>query len=159
MGTYSDGTTANLTNQVSWASGTASVATISNSAGNQGLASTLAVGTTAITASLSGITSASETLFVTPAALTSIAVAPVNPSVAKGLSKQFTAKGTYTDGTTENLTTQVTWASGTASVATISNSAGNQGLASTLAVGTTAVTASLSGITSAIDTLTVTPVA
>ncbi len=159
MGTYSDGTTANLTNQVTWASGTASVATISNSAGNQGLASTLAVGTTAITASLSGIISAIDTLTVTPAALTSIAVAPVNPSVAKGLAEEFTAMGTYTDGTTANLTTQVSWASGTASVATISNSAGNQGLASTLAVGTTAITASLSGITSAIDTLTVTPVA
>ncbi len=158
-GTYTDGTTANLTNQVAWASGTASVASISNAAGNQGLASTLAVGTTTITASLSGITSASDTLTVTPAALTSIAVAPVNPSVAKGLTKQFSAMGTYTDGTTANLTNQVTWASGTASVATVSNAAGNQGLASTLAVGTTTITASLSGITSASDTLTVTPAA
>ena len=48
----------------------------------------------------SGITSPSDTLTVTAAALTSIAVAPANPSVAKGLTDQFTATGTYTDGST-----------------------------------------------------------
>jgi len=42
----------------------------------------------------------------------SIAVAPANPSVAKGLAEQFTATGTYTDGSTANLTTQVDWVSG-----------------------------------------------
>ena len=158
-GTYTDNSTQNLTNQVTWASGTTSVATISNTAGSQGLASTLAAGTTAITASLSGVTSPSDTLTVTAPALMSIAVAPVNPSVAKGLTEQFTATGTYTDGSTTNLTTQVTWASGTTSVATISNAAGSQGLATTLAVGTTAITATLSGITSPSDTLTVTAAA
>ncbi len=158
-GTYTDGSTANLTTQVNWASATTSVATISNTAGSQGLASTLAVGTTAITANLSGITSPSDTLTVTAAALTSIAVAPLNPSAAKGLAEQFTATGTYTDGSTANITTQVTWVSATTSVATISNTAGSQGLASTLTAGTTAITAALSGITSPSDTLTVTAAA
>ena len=158
-GTYTDGSTADLTTQVTWASGTTSVATISNAAGSQGLASTLATGTTAITAALGGITSPSDTLTVTTAALKSIAVAPVNPSVAKGLTEQFTATGTYTDGSTADLTTQVTWVSGTTSVATISNTAGSQGLASTLATGTTAITAALGGITSPSDTLTVTAAA
>ncbi len=154
-GTYTDGSTQNLTSQVTWASATTSVATISNIAGSQGLASTLATGTTAITAALSGVTSPSDTLTVAAAALQSIAVAPVTPSVAKGLTEQFTATGTYTDGSTQNLTNQVTWVSGTTSVATISNTAGSQGLASTLATGTTAITAALSGVTSPADTLTV----
>ena len=155
-GTYTDNTTADLTTQVTWASSTTSVATISNTTGSQGLASTLATGTTAITAALSGITSPSDTLTVTAAALVSIAVAPLNPSVAKGLTEQFTATGTYTDGSNANLTTQVDWVSGTTSVATISNTTGSQGLASTLATGTTAITAALGGITSPSDTLTVT---
>ncbi len=155
-GTYTNNTTADLTTQVTWASSTTSVATISNTTGSQGLASTLATGTTAITAALSGITSPSDTLTVTAAALVSIAVAPLNPSVAKGLTEQFTATGTYTDGSNANLTTQVDWVSGTTSVATISNTTGSQGLASTLATGTTAITAALSGITSPSDTLTVT---
>ena len=32
---------------------------------------------------------------------------PANPSVAKGLTEQFTATGTYTDGSTQNLTSSV----------------------------------------------------
>ena len=44
------------------------------------------------------------TLTVTRRRVTSIAVTPANPSVAKGLTEQFTATGTYTDGTTANLT-------------------------------------------------------
>ena len=158
-GIYSDGSTANLTTQVTWASGTNSVATISNTAGSQGLASALATGTTAITAALGGITSPSYTLTVTAAALTSIAVSPTNPTVAKGLTQQFTATGTYSDGSTANLTSQVTWASATASVATISNAVGTQGLATALATGTTVITATLGGVTSPGDTLTVTAAA
>jgi predicted secreted protein len=150
-GIYSDGSTANLTTQVTWASGTNSVATISNTAGSQGLASTLATGTTAITATLSGITSPADTLTVTAAALTSIAVSPTNPTVSKGLTEQFTATGTYSDGSTADLTTQVTWASATPSVATISST----GLAQSLAIGTTNITAALGSVTSPSDTLTV----
>ena len=132
------------------------MATISNVVGTQGLASTLATGTTVITATLGGVTSPGDTLTVTAAALKSIALTPANPSIVKGLTEQFTATGTYTDGTTADLTTQATWASATASVATISNAVGSQGLASTLATGTTVITASLGGVTSPGDTLTVT---
>ena len=53
--------------------------------------------------------------------LQSIAVTPANPSVADGLTEQFTATGTFSDGSTQDLTTQVTWASATTSVATIPN--------------------------------------
>ena len=84
-------------------------------------------------------------------ALTSIAVTPASPSVAKGLTQQFTATGTYTDGSTANLTASVTWASATPSVATISST----GLAQSLATGTTNITAALGSVTSPIDTLTV----
>ena len=51
--------------------------------------------------------------------LQSIAVTPANPSVPKGLTQQFTATGTFSDNSTQNLTNQVTWASATPSVATI----------------------------------------
>ena len=75
----------------------------------------------------------------------------MNPSVVKGLTEQFSATGTYTDGTTAGLTSQVQWASGTASVATISST----GLATACAPGMTAITASLGSITSPGDTFTV----
>ena len=112
-----------------------------------------------ITATLGGVTSPGDTLRVTAAALQSIALSPTNPTVAKGLTQQFTATGTYSDGSTANLTSQVTWASATASVATISNAVGTQGLATALATGTTVITATLGGVTSPGDTLTVTAAA
>ncbi len=43
-------------------------------------------------------------LTVTAATLQSIAVTPANPSIAKGATQQFTATGTFSDGTTQNLT-------------------------------------------------------
>jgi hypothetical protein len=150
-GTYSDKTTQNLTSKVTWASATHSVATISAT----GLATAVAKGASRISATLANI-SVSTVLTVTAAVLKSIAVAPVNPSVAKGLKEQFTATGTYSDGSTANVTSLVTWASATTSVATIANTAGSHGLATTLAMGTTAITASLGGIKSPSDTLKVT---
>ena len=90
-------------------------------------------------------------LTVNPAALASIAVTPANPSIADGLTQQFVATGTYTDNSQADLTSQVTWASSTLSVAAINAS----GLATAVGGGTTGITASLDGVTSPADTLTV----
>ena len=81
----------------------------------------------------------------------SIAVSPGNPELAVGVAGQFTATGTFADGSTGDITSFVTWASATPSVATISGT----GVASALALGTSAITASLAGVTSPDDTLTV----
>ncbi len=59
-------------------------------------------------------------LTVTAATLQSIAVTPANPSIAKGATQQFTATGTFSDSSTQNLTSEVTWSSGTTTIATIS---------------------------------------
>jgi CSLREA domain-containing protein len=88
---------------------------------------------------------------LTNLALVSIAVTPGNPELAEGVSGQFTATGTYADGSTANITPYVTWASATLSVATINIS----GLATALVPGTSAITASRAGVTSPADTLTV----
>ena len=56
-----------------------------------------------------------------PKKLVSIAVTPTNPSIVLGTTEQFTATGTYSDNSTRNLTTSVTWSSSAKSVATISN--------------------------------------
>src|SRR5204862_4513075 len=57
------------------------------------------------------------------ATLVSIAVTPANPSVAKGTTQAFTATGTFSDGSTQNLTNSVGWSTSSISVAPI-NSAG-----------------------------------
>jgi uncharacterized protein YjdB len=146
-GTYSDNSTQNLTNSVTWASATTSVATITSA----GLATGVATGSSTISATLGGVTG-STTLTVTAAVLESIAVTPASPTIAKGAIQQFTATGTYSDNSTKDLTSHVTWASATPAVATINRS----GLARTLAKGTTVITASLNGVISPGDTLTVT---
>ena len=52
--------------------------------------------------------------------LQSIAVTPTNPrTILMGATQQFTATGTYSDSSTQNLTGQATWASSNTSVATV----------------------------------------
>jgi uncharacterized protein YjdB len=152
--TYSDGTTQNLTTAVTWSSSSTGVATVSNTAGSKGLATSVAAGSTSITAT-SGDVSGSTTLTVTPATLVSIAITPTNPSIAQGTTRQFTATGTYSDSTTQNLTTTVTWSSSNTGIATISNAAGSKGLATSVAAGSTTITAT-SGSVSGTTSLTVT---
>jgi hypothetical protein len=153
-GTFSDGTTQVLTTTVTWASATPATATISNANGSRGLASSVAVGSTVISAT-SGTIKGETTLTVTAATLVSIAIAPATPSIAKNKTQQFTATGTYTDATTQNLTSMVTWASGTEATATISNAAASKGLATTIAAGTTQITATSGAVTGKVS-LTVT---
>tara|TARA_R110000796_G_scaffold143544_12_gene260200 strand:+ start:4318 stop:6957 length:2640 start_codon:yes stop_codon:yes gene_type:complete len=139
MGTYSDGTSSDITNSATWSSDDSTVATINGS----GLAMGVIPGSVAITASLidssSNEQSATTTLTITDATLTALAITPVNPSLAKGLTKQFMATGTYSDGTSPDVTTSVTWSSANTLVATVNAS----GLASGVAIGSSIITASL----------------
>jgi hypothetical protein len=153
-GLYTDSSTQNLTTQVTWGSSAPTIATISNAAGTQGVATAASTGTTTISATLGTITG-STTLTVSAATLVSIAVSPTNPTIPKGTSQQFTAIGTYTDSSTQDLTTQVLWQSNTIGVATISNAAGSQGRADSAGVGTTTISATFGGVTGS-TTLTVT---
>jgi uncharacterized protein YjdB len=152
-GTFTDGTTQTLTQSGQWSSSVATVATISNTSSTAGLASTLATGTTTIGIS-SGTISATATLIVNPAALVSIAINPQTPTIALGTTQQFTATGTYTDGSMQDLTTVATWTSSSAPVAIISNLVGSYGLATSSGQGTATITAASNSISSS-TTLTV----
>lgn len=154
-GTYTDNSTQDLTNVVVWSSSNPNVATVSNSS-PAGVASAQSVGPTTIGAA-SGTVQASVTLTVTPAVLQSIQVTPAQPSVALGFTEQFTATGTYSDSSHQDLTSAVTWASDTPGVATISNATGSNGLAATVAPGTANITATAGSVVSSPVPLTVTP--
>ena len=135
-----------------WSSSADGVATINSS----GLATAVGTGTAQMTASANGVTSQPDTLTVTAGpTLVSIAVTPADPSVSLGGQQQFTATGTFSDNSTQNITTTVVWSSATASVATVSNATGSNGLATSVAVGTSTITAT-SGSVSGQTTLTVT---
>jgi trimeric autotransporter adhesin len=153
VGTFTDNSTADITADVTWATATPAVATITGS----GNATAVSVGTSNITATCAVTTvcegfSGGATLNVTAATLVSIAVTPANPSIAKGVTQQFTATGTYTDGTQSALTSQVTWASATPAVATLNAS----GLANAVSVGSSNITAAFAGVPSPAASLIVT---
>ncbi|MDW8283104.1 MAG: Ig-like domain-containing protein [Myxococcales bacterium] len=145
-GTFSDGSTQDLTSLVSWAVTDAAVATVSNALGSKGLATGLSKGTTSIQASFAGQHGAIM-LTVSDATLVSIAITPVAPAIARGTSLQLVATGTFSDGSTQTLTTQVTWESSEMNIATVSNTNGSEGLATALDKGQTTIRASLGGIT------------
>jgi 6-phosphogluconolactonase (cycloisomerase 2 family) len=144
-GTYSDNSIQVLTTTVTWGPATSNIATVSNAAVSVGKATALGLGTVTVTATLGGITG-STMLTVTPAVLVSIAVTPANASIANSTTQQLTATGTYSDNSTLNLTMQVTWAPATGAIATVSNAAGSQGLAIALNPGNVTITAALGTI-------------
>jgi uncharacterized protein YjdB len=141
IGTFADNSTQNLTSSVSWTSSPASIATVSNASPTKGLATGVAPGTATITALFAG-QSGAATLTVTNATLDSITVAPDTTTISLGGTQQFTATGNFSDGSSENLTAQVTWSSSEVSVATISPG----GLASTAGKGSTTITAKMNGV-------------
>jgi hypothetical protein len=141
-GTFTDGSVQDLTAQVAWSSSDAAVATVSNAAGEKGVASSTALGSTTISAELAGI-GGSMTLTVSSASLASIEVTPSHPSAALGTTLTFVATGIYTDSSMQDLTSAVTWTTSSPAVATVSNADASRGLATTVAIGSTTITATL----------------
>src|SRR5258708_19975835 len=74
----------------------------------------------------------------------SLAVSPQNPYVAVGGTQQFTAIGTYSDNTTADLTTTVSWSSSSTQVGTITSA----GVMTGHAAGTTTISATLGTVNS-----------
>ena len=169
-GFYSDSSNQDLTSQVTWSSTDESIAAVSNASGSHGLGTAVETGTVTITATYGGTVSGTTTFHVTDAALVSIAVTPINTSKAKGTTQQFTATGTYTDNSTQILTTSATWSSSNNAVATVSNENGSEGLGTAVDTGTNStvtITATYGGIsgstsftvtTATINSIQVTPV-
>jgi hypothetical protein len=142
-GTFTDTSTQNITGSVTWSSLNTSVATISSG----GLATGANVGSSTIQAT-SGLISGSTVLTVNAAApaLSSIAVTPANPSIQNGATQQFTATGIYSDSSTQDITTTVSWTSATTTVATISNAAGSNGIATAVGLGSSTIQAALGSV-------------
>jgi hypothetical protein len=150
-GTYSDGSTQVLTGSVVWAvaPGGGGIAAVSGT----GMATAQGIGAATVTAASGSIVGA-DVVTVSAAVLSSIAVAPVNSSIGLGATLQMSATGTLSDGSTQDLTSSATWASGSPTVASISNT----GLAEADNLGTAVITAT-SGSLSGSGTLVVMPLA
>ncbi|WP_033081179.1 Ig-like domain-containing protein [Colwellia psychrerythraea] len=145
IGIYSDLTTLNITNAVSWLSSDINISTVVD-----GNAQGVTLGNTSITASLDTVESNIASLSITSATLVAINISSNNSSIANGLTEQYQAIGDYSDGSSVNITTQVSWLSSDTSIVTITG-----GLAAGKAVGTSTVSASHSGVVSNVLGLTI----
>ncbi len=82
---------------------------------------------------------------LTPPNLVSVAVTPASSFLMPGQSQQFTATGTFNDGSTQTLQS-VIWNSSNPSAAVISNSPGSAGIVNAQATGATTLTATAGDI-------------
>lgn len=96
--------------------------------------------TSRISLTTAGGSAQSVSSFVVPV-LASIAVTPQAPTLTIGATLQLSATGTYSDGTTVDLTTAVQWSSSDPAAAVSAS-----GLVSGIAAGTTTVTATKGGV-------------
>jgi len=141
-GTFSDGSVATNLSGVSWKSQHPNIASVRAT----GIAHGKKSGSVTITASAFGI-SGTTTLTVGTGTLVSIVVTPANPTAAAGGTQQFTATGTFSDSSTQDITLNSHWSSSSSSVATIANAPSLAGLANCKAAGSTNITANSGGIT------------
>lgn len=153
-GSYSDGSTADITALATWNSSNTAVATIATG----GAAKTLAQGTTTISASLDGI-SGTSSLKVTGGNLTGIAISPTNFTLAQNTSDRLTATGSFSNGTSRDITGAVEWSTASATIATVAAPGGNLAWVKALAVTPAATPTTISaksGTLTATTNLTVT---
>ena len=147
VGNFSDGSTANL-KTVSWKSSKPQFASIRSS----GLAHGKKAGTVTISATSFGVTG-TATLVIGTGTLVSVIVSPVNPVVSSGSTQQFAAIGSFSDGTTQDITYNSHWSSSAATIATIANNPSVAGLATTTSPGTTTIGVNSKGTTNSTNLL------
>jgi hypothetical protein len=147
LASFSDGTTQTLTASAAWQTSQPAIATISP----QGVVTAVGKGTAQVSATYLEM-AGNSSITVGPAALLSIAITPSPSSLPVGESEQLTATGSFTDGTSQNLTQSAIWSSSNPAIASISPT----GKVVATTVGTATITAS-SGSVAGSASLTVTP--
>ncbi|HEX7451247.1 MAG TPA: Ig-like domain-containing protein, partial [Polyangiaceae bacterium] len=139
-GIFSDNTTRDLTNLVTWTSSVPAVASISDANATRGQVTPLSAGMTSVTATYQGVTG-SDSVVVSSATLTGITVTPGTASISAHTTQAFTARGALSDSTTIDITNYVTWLSTVPAEASISNANGSRGVATGLSAGTVTISA------------------
>jgi hypothetical protein len=133
---------------VSWSSSNTSIATISST----GLAVSVAIGSTSITATAGGV-SGTTSLQVTPVPVATVTISPASPNVNVGQSTQLSTVLKDAGGNT--LTGRVvTWASSSSAIATVAT----DGMLTGVAAGSATITATSEGVSGTAVATVVSPV-
>ena len=147
-GTYNDGSTQDLTSSVHWASSDPTILSLSG----LGVATSGSLGTVTVTAKSGTITAANH-LQVSPPVVVSFTVTPASSLLALGARMQLNALAKFSDGTTQDLTTSVSWGSADPAIAMVND----QGLLLAEQLGRTRISASSNSVGGS-ATVTVKPV-
>jgi len=139
-GTSVNGDSEDVTSTAKWSSSASSFATVS-----AGLVTAVATGTSTITASQDGV-EANGGVIVNASALTGITVTGSTSTISSGSTVQLKATANFQDGSSKDITNQVTWASDSTNVATVSST----GLVTGVTIGTSNITASVTTTASTI---------
>lgn len=155
-GTFSDGSSSDISNKVTWISSNPAVAAVNATSGQ---VTAVSLGTATLTAT-SGSVSSTATIQVAAATLQSMNIVLPGPMITNGSSPVagglggtgaetgvggnilLSASGTYSDGTTTDITQSVNWASMNSAIATVSAT----GLVTGVALGNTVISATLGSI-------------
>ncbi len=122
FGTFSDGTEQDVTSFVTWTSPDQNIAFVSNFFPENGMVIGTGLGTLDVTASYPGTNLTDfSTVTVTPAVLVSVSVEPNPLALFPTQPQRMRAIGTFSDGTTEDLSRRVWWSSNNVLVVAISN--------------------------------------
>lgn len=140
-GLVSDGSKVNVTAYAALNSSNTALITT----GTYGLITAVAAGTATISATY-GALSVSSSVTVSAATLNQIEVVSQDRAIATKTSTRFFATGIYSDGSRQDLSSQVTWSSSNSLVAPISNSHRNIGVTSGLTAGNVSITATLGAL-------------
>jgi uncharacterized protein YjdB len=136
---YNNGPTGDVTPQTTWTSSDPTIVTIDSN----GLATGVAFGTVTIKGSCDCFNAkALLTVSNQSVSLTSITISPAAETMSVGDTQQFTAMADYSNNTSADITSSVSWTSSSTSVATIDRN----GLATAVASGTATITATSGGI-------------
>ena len=140
---YRDGSTEEVSDRATWTSSDPSVAEVA-----AGVVTSVADGTTTITAAVSGV-EGTASITVNPLRPVMVAISPDFVSVPAGRSRQLQAIATLSNGTTATVTDSVSWRTLDTAVATVDGA----GLLTGIAVGQTRVevTEPISGLTASIS--------
>lgn len=145
-GTFSDASTADITEQVTWSSSSATTTTISNTPGSKGIATTPSFAgyrSAVITATLGGVSDTTP-FGVNGATVTSVLVTP-QIQVSPGSAYNLSAYANLSDGGAIDVTNLSVWLSTNTTVFTISNGVGSKGLVTGLSNGIASATANYNG--------------
>jgi PKD repeat protein len=116
VGSYSNGSSVNLTDLVTWASSAPSIASVTEDGLATGVEpNAVPVQIIAVFGGLAG----GANLTVNDAIVTAITVTAPRMSVPVGTTQQYTAMGTYSDGSVFDITDLVVWTSSASSIASV----------------------------------------